>query len=990
MNLGWSSDLLVLSGRRPAGEALVQIHRATVEWVIVESSDGLRRFVFRRRELQVHPRLVDRRTRGRDVVHAPLEEVLDLHQATPSLVVSRRADAPPPERSLPDPDLPPTGRRLVELDATGAPIAVGGEDVRRKASQRGFESTIPLAPPAASAPGPTPPSRWSLAPAAPPPPAPPSPPSPAPAAATPSPPVDDEGTSPVRHPAIEPEGPVRSGAPVVLVVDLLRQPAPTAAGPPIQLGPQAADWATIEIAVSLLSPAIDFEDGGRSRIVIRRNRDSLAARIPGRVRADVAAGTEIDVVAQFWCGCRFSGAATRRLVVSDTPAHAPATAPVDRPPALPLPAAPAGPADSAGPPPPTLGAVQVDRMAEAPDLTVFITLLEPATPGRMHWRMVTPPFDRLPPRLDGRVDLGRDPAAEAAVLFKQFANLVRGQHRARIEGFGEKLWDRAPAEFHAVYWALHDHYRRPLVLQFVSDDPHLPWELMRPYRDGEVHPPLALRHAVARWIGRWHGYMRNRLPSGSLIAIAPHPRNPALQLPLAEAAARRLESSLGARRLPGTVEALRDLLENPPAATVALLHFSGHGAFPADAAASSFIKLENGSLAVEEVGRREVKLGEAHGTLVMFNACEVGATAQSLGATGGWADAFLSRRFGAFIAPLWAIEEEDAAQVTEELVTRLVTERAPPRRRPPRPPRQIRRRLPHLLLLPRLRRRHRPTRPPMSHPPFDPATHPVEALAARCGRGEIDLPTACHLAAQPGFADALDDRHIATLCASVRHLTQRQDHRAATLVGELLVLAAASRAEDPGSLAALDDAELTWVHAVTAALGTDPDWRRYASARAAGNRVLERARTRPNPVALAGAHEELAGLHLHPLHAHYTGDAGWPAVVAEWYRRGDSAADAAGIADRYPRTEEALDRAREHYARWAELARGHARGSALRGQVTAGEWLARVRGEPHPAPHPRTRRRSPGPPRSHRGSPRHHLPPRPPRCRRAHPPTRPP
>jgi hypothetical protein len=63
--------------------------------------------------------------------------------------------------------------------------------------------------------------------------------------------------------------------------------------------------------------------------------------------------------------------------------------------------------------------------------------------------------------------------------------------------------------------------------------------------------------------------------------------------------------------------------------------------------------------------------------VVFLNACEVGATGSVLGNVGGWADAFLSRRFGAFIAPLWAIDEEDAQQATEWLMTRIVRDRAP-------------------------------------------------------------------------------------------------------------------------------------------------------------------------------------------------------------------------------------------------------------------------------------------------------------------------
>ncbi len=78
-----------------------------------------------------------------------------------------------------------------------------------------------------------------------------------------------------------------------------------------------------------------------------------------------------------------------------------------------------------------------------------------------------------------------------------------------------------------------------------------------------------------------------------------------------------------------------------------------------------------------EVKRDEVVLGERDGTLVFLNACEVGASGSVLGNVGGWADAFLSRKFRAFIAPLWAIDEEDGAQVTAELMDAIVTKHQP-------------------------------------------------------------------------------------------------------------------------------------------------------------------------------------------------------------------------------------------------------------------------------------------------------------------------
>jgi CHAT domain-containing protein len=200
---------------------------------------------------------------------------------------------------------------------------------------------------------------------------------------------------------------------------------------------------------------------------------------------------------------------------------------------------------------------------------------------------------------------------------------------------------------------------------------------MNPYRPGEQHGPIALRHAVARWLLLYKGYMDNRLPKGSLLAMAPH-YDVGRELPLAEAAAQALVDRLGAQRVQGKRAQLLQLLESPPPERVALLYFTGHGAFSSDAAGASLLKLEDGAeITPMEVKRQKVKLGARDGTVVFLNACEVGATGSVLGNVGGWADAFLAREFRAFIAPLWAIDEEDAAQATAELMESIVTRQQP-------------------------------------------------------------------------------------------------------------------------------------------------------------------------------------------------------------------------------------------------------------------------------------------------------------------------
>ena len=150
------------------------------------------------------------------------------------------------------------------------------------------------------------------------------------------------------------------------------------------------------------------------------------------------------------------------------------------------------------------------------------------------------------------------------------------------------------------------------------------------------------------------------------------------RLPRAQTESAKLIQCFGAKQVPGTRAAVTMLLEaSPPVAPVALLHFAGHGEFMRTATTESSIKLDGRCATASEIGRPEVRLGKACRTLVFFNACEVGAVGSIFGEVGGWAEAFLGRQFGGFYAPLWAVEDQDASVVAEELLKGIVTQHQP-------------------------------------------------------------------------------------------------------------------------------------------------------------------------------------------------------------------------------------------------------------------------------------------------------------------------
>lgn len=633
-DLQWIRDFLVVDGAERSEAAVRRIQESTSEWVIISRYGGDYLYALTRLELRQWPAFRAQRAAGDGWQDQPLEVTLDLHEEHQSTKVDDDTTLPPIDRTWrPDvEDVPPVDRYvLIARDAT--PVAIG------TGPPRWAEAAPPPPPELESMPPPSPTPSGSASPQA-------------PVAAI----VEDEGTSPIRYPAIDIDSALLPGARVIVTIDLTRALSPDTEGGPVAVGPQPSTWRSLELTVAVSCAAIAFDGDGRDTVVIHRNQASDAARIAGRVLPNAARGTTATVSAAFFDGTRFCGSASRAFAIGDDP-RAAATAPGKTT---------------------TRGQVVAEPGVERPDVTVRISRVA-GQPTRLDWIVETTRFDGLPPRLRAPIDLAQDPAAEAASLFETVATLPRGGHRARIEGFGGELWARAPQMFRDVYWALWDRHTRPLAIQFISDEPHLPWELMRPVRgdESEVHPPLLLGHRVARWIERWDGYMRNRLPAGEIRTIAPRYKTASRRLPRAQTEADAIVARFGATRIGGTRQEVTALLESLNPGPVSLLHFAGHGVFATTAATESSIRLEDGELAASELARPEVRLGRLCRTLVFFNACEVGATGSIFGEVGGWADALLGRQFGGFIAPLWSVDDEDAGVVAAELLDSIVTRREP-------------------------------------------------------------------------------------------------------------------------------------------------------------------------------------------------------------------------------------------------------------------------------------------------------------------------
>jgi hypothetical protein len=477
----------------------------------------------------------------------------------------------------------------------------------------------------------------------------------------------DEGVTIVRNPAIKPLGVARPGQLLALSVDLLLgelDPDTESAG--LSISKLDPNWKELPIKVKLLCSELEFPPGGDTGVVmVQRNKKSIAATLSATVHP--SASGEITVVATFEYGGRFCGAARRVIPVEPGGASLP------------------GPSTStASTGAPARGREQgseqaqrssfaIEVEAEKPHLTVQIHRLDKSNPRRLYWMLQVPvDCEGLPSRLSGEVDLGSDPAA----FFQSVANAAReqvpGEHYGWFLGLGQLLYQRTPAAFRETFRALRNQYGKGFPIQFITDDPHIPWELMTP-SDVPGAGLLCVEHPVARWFLDYQTSLTARLPRGDILTIAPdYQYHPHLSpLPEAQEESRQLALRFGAIRVPGSRKRVMSVLKEGHFNDVGLLHFAGHGKYSGDPVTPSVIYLEDGPLHTLDVRNPLVSLGRKSRPLVIFNACEVGAATEMLGNVGGWAETFVSERFSGFIAPLWPVQDAHARTMVEQLVSDL-------------------------------------------------------------------------------------------------------------------------------------------------------------------------------------------------------------------------------------------------------------------------------------------------------------------------------
>lgn len=342
---------------------------------------------------------------------------------------------------------------------------------------------------------------------------------------------------------------------------------------------------------------------------------------------------------------------------------------------------------SPGPIPPAPAGAGI-RLPKGPpaDLEVTIKVIEEAS-GRLEWTFdIRDGLTTRPPDAAAYRNIGRDPEGFARDLMNGM-NVREGQPGIYdyLLGDGRVIAGKMPAEFWTVLRGVAAELdKRPPTVLFLTEDPHVPWELaaVEPTLDAKAPPFLAGQVVVGRWV-----FSQDSSPKGrprqppptdpitvSSIAVVSgdYSKRPGWK-PLEQAAleAAELHAEYAAQPIAAATIDVMNALRAVPGADV--IHFACHGIFDPTSTDNGLVLTDGLSLAPSQVRA----LDFTQDPFIFLNACQVGQGSRSLGDYAGLAAAFLYAGAAGVIAPLWSVKDDVAREVAIRFYKAVFDGRAP-------------------------------------------------------------------------------------------------------------------------------------------------------------------------------------------------------------------------------------------------------------------------------------------------------------------------
>lgn len=485
------------------------------------------------------------------------------------------------------------------------------------------------------------------------------------------PPRSDEPPEPPVYPSIDPDPEhVVQNHPFRVSVSLQREPSPATPGK-VQLPPGEQHTLDVHLLLENNSAWGTLVWSRRRGTVTPARFGFVAPYIGARPDGTVPDRLYVALAANFYLNGRWCGEGLRNIeVLLNTDVK---------------------PSDAIQPPQTPMWSklLNLERDADPPDLLVRIQQVG----GDMYeWTLLSPHLDLRPrPGSQGeRKQLGDGAHRFVRTNFDRAAGVALEDTAIPvIEARCREIYESTTDSFKDAYWKLYAAEQkfspvagrgkrsggaRPRLksIQFISDEPYVPWELMIVREDSFERNPdrvkeeiLSIRHAVGRWTAKASAQLLQRIRvQGVEVFASDYKDVEEVETKLPWVAEERdwLKKQYGAHLGTLKFEPVMQFLKGGKAQAI---HFSCHGEMNVELPADSALWLEDfRKFVTAYVASEEVRegVGKEH-PFVFLNACQVAGVGTQLSRVVGWPQTFLDAGASACVAPLWSVVDKNAKEV---------------------------------------------------------------------------------------------------------------------------------------------------------------------------------------------------------------------------------------------------------------------------------------------------------------------------------------
>lgn len=315
--------------------------------------------------------------------------------------------------------------------------------------------------------------------------------------------------------------------------------------------------------------------------------------------------------------------------------------------------------------------------AAAPEVAIYVSRVSAGGRDTLHYSYEWPA--RGWPRVDaGSVELLTTADRWLDDKFQLLSSAARQQGPGagdepagrEFERIGENLYSQLFTDELKAFYATFAAEAKSLLL--FSDEPWIPWELVKPWGGGIDGDFLCAQFDLSRWY-----YSRScKVPKSDLVVSEVAPIIPQSDLPATWDEARFFQALPGQwpsvslhRPLPVRRTEVLEILSG---GLTQLVHFAAHGSLRDDGGIAA-IELTDGLLKAEDIVGNLVESGLRSATPVVFmNACHSGRQVIGLTRPDGWVERCIDLGCRGFLGANWEVNDQLAATFAIEVYNRLV------------------------------------------------------------------------------------------------------------------------------------------------------------------------------------------------------------------------------------------------------------------------------------------------------------------------------